>query len=77
MRVGVDMDVIVPKGEKRKAERRKEDNERGQADKNTPCPQGDFGTVSLFGHSSYVPQIHPQIHPALQNTLFIAAERGI
>ena len=59
MRIGMDMDVVIPKGKKREVERRKEDNQRGQADKDTPCPQGDPGTVSLLSHGLYVPQSRP------------------
>jgi hypothetical protein len=71
MRVGMDMDVVVPKREKRKPQRRQKNDENHQADKGAPGPRGD-GRNMLFRHdAAFLPQSWRQIHPALKNTLCI------
>ena len=71
MRIGVDMDVIVPKREKGEAQRRQENNQGEQADQKAPGPSGNRSDAFFHGHPVLLPQSPGQIHPALKIALSI------
>lgn len=77
MRIGVNVDVIVPKRKKRETQRRQENNQGDQADQKAPGPSGNRSDALFHCHPVFLPQSPGQIHLALKIALPIGLQEVI